>query len=460
MKNAAIAHSGLVALVCCSSFAFYCVRAHANPFPTHFTGPHPVHATSPQSTAPQPPANQPPKPAAIVPQQATTPPKPPKPALKSSSAAATFKTDVADLNSTLDRYLKGGNRLDLALTAVITGMDTVAVMNSDLSGIQQDAVLLRDLLGLAKQVESVKEPASLMLTALERTDPPVKQALKATNDANKKFISLRNKLNTIDKAVRQAVSATEKLEKGLSIYSATLYKAQQCTDALQDGNTKTTLQGYIDNGVQQFDPSVVRANRELVKPLNEMNAMEQDIQRELKDLLDDLHKLEQDLTKLHHNLGTLINPLHDLGSLLKKEFSTEFPYPAPTISDPFKMKHYKISVNFKTIMQGERAVEKEIEKVLSKELYKAAKLFGIGKLFKTLENDASKELNSIKNRLNMSFAVDVPGLDQLDAKLAAFEAAVTRLPEPDIEVASLENLLNGITTEWPKLNAAISVCSR
>ena len=143
----------------------------------------------------------------------------PKPAAATavpSTEATKLKADVSALNSTLDKYIKAGNKADLDLTVIITGIDLVAIMNTDLTNIDQDSALVRDLLGIAKQVPELKDQASMLLTALERAKPSVKQAQKATSEANASLMPIRNKLNTVDKGIRTLVSTAGTLEKTLS----------------------------------------------------------------------------------------------------------------------------------------------------------------------------------------------------------------------------------------------------
>lgn len=159
----------------------------------------PAHHQAPQA-APQ---NKQPGPA----------PKPAATADLHSTDATKLKADVTALNSTLDKYIKVGNKADLDLTVVITGIDIVAILNTDLTNIDQDSAVVRDLLGIAKQVPELKDQASLLLTALERAKPSVKQAQKATSDANASLMPTRNRLNIVDKVVRTLVSTAGTLEK-------------------------------------------------------------------------------------------------------------------------------------------------------------------------------------------------------------------------------------------------------
>jgi len=383
-----------------------------------------------------------------------------KPNYTPSSAVTKLKADVADLNTTLNIYIKTGNRADLDLTIVIAGIDMVTVINTDLTNIDHDGALLRDLLGVAKQVPALKEQASTLLSALEKTKPSVKQAQKSTNEANARLIPIRNKLNTIDKGIRSLVKIAEGLEKGLNLYSATLVKVQQCADGLPAGSKKDSIQISIDNRANEIDPTVVKINADLVSIINAVNTIDQSIQSDTKKIIEPLHKLESDLDSLARKLHALINPLHELDALYKKEFSAEFPYPAPTFENPFKIKHYKVSIGFKTILEGKEKIEHEIEKMLSKEMYEAAKLFGLEKLIRAIEHDAMNEMNAIKNKIHLNINIEVQGLDKIEADLSAFEKALANIQMPNIDTQPIKNLLNKIQDEVKQLNSIFSVCTK
>ena len=410
----------------------------------------------------QKPAQNPP---VIPPVQHQTPQQPvnqnpAKPAFTPSPAVIKLKADVADLNTTLNTYIKTGNRADLDLTVVIAGIDMVAVINTDLTNIDHDGALLRDLLGVAKQVPALRDQASTLLSELEQAKPSVKKAQKSTSEANARLIPIRNKLNTIDKNIRSLVKIAGVLEKGLNLYSATLVKVQQCADGLLPGSKKDSIQSSIDNRANEIDPTVVKINANLVSIINAVNTIDQSIQKDTKQIIEPLHKLESDLDSLARKLHALVNPLHELDALYKKEFSAEFPYPAPTFENPFKIKHYKVSIGFKTILQGKEAIEHEIEKMLSKEMYEAAKLFGLEKLIKSIEHDAMGELNSIKNKIHLNINLEVQGLDKIEDDLIAFEKGLFNIQMLDIDTQPVNNLLNKIQDEVKQLNSIFNVCAK
>jgi len=380
-------------------------------------------------------------------------PKPAAPADLHSTDATRLKADVTTLNSTLDKYIKVGNKADLDLTVVITGIDIVAILNTDLTNIDQDSAVVRDLLGIAKQVPELKDQASMLLSALEKAKPSVKQAQKATSEANASLMPTRNRLNTVDKAVRTLVSTAGTLEKTLSVYSAALMKAEQCAAGLPPGKTRDSIQDNINHQSSDVDPYVVKANDGLVDIINAVNSIEQSIQSNTRQVIEPIHKIEQEVDAVERKIHAAVNPLHELSALFKKEFSAEFPYPSPTWKNPVRIKHYNISIGFKVILQGEHAVEKEIEKMLSKDMYKAAKIFGLEKLVKGIVHDATKELNSIKGKLSLNINMEIPGIDMIKPDLDAFERELVNIQTPTINAQPIDDLLKKIQGEIPKLNS-------
>lgn len=424
--------------------------------PPHQPIPHqPVPPVAPQTPPHQPTAQVTPQPPPHTPA-----PKVVDVQVPPSPSVLKLKTDIAALTVTLNKYIKAGNQVDLDLTVVITGIDAVVIINTDLTNIDQDSALLRDLLGVAKQVPALKDQASLLLSELERAKPAVKDAQKVSSEASVSLIPIRNRLNTIDKVFRTLVKTAERLETALGLYSAALLKIQQCADALPQGEIQKSIQHAIDNRANEIDPYVVKANDDLIQIINDINAIERSIQNDMKQTIEPLHNLEKEVDAVSRKLHALVKPLRELEALFKKEFSAEFPYPSPTLEDPFRFKHHKFAIGFHLILKGEKAVEREIEKILSDELYRAAKIFGLEKLIREIERDGMKEFDAIKGRLSMDFPVDVPGLKTISMSFDAFKKDLLNIQMPNINAQSVEDLLDKIQGEISKLNAMLPDCHK
>lgn len=406
------------------------------------------------------PAQHPAPQAAPQTKQASPAPKPAGTADLHPTDTTKLKADVTALNSTLDKYIKVGNKADLDLTVVITGIDIVAILNTDLTNIDHDSAVVRDLLGIAKQVPELKDQASLLLSALEKAQPSVKQAQKTTSDANASLMPTRNRLNTVDKGLRTLVSTAGILEKTLAVYSTALVKAEQCAAGLQTGKVRDSIQDNISHQSNDVDPYIVKANDGLIEIINVVNAIDQTIQSNTKQVIEPIHKIEQEVDAVERKIHAAVNPLHELSALFKKEFSAEFPYLSPTWKDPVRIRHHNFSIEFKVILQGEHAIEKEIEKILSKDMYNAAKLFGLGKLVKGIQHEAMKELNSIKGKLSLNIKMEIPGVDTIKPDLDAFEREVANINTPNINAQPIDDLLKKIQGEIPKLNAQLNSCKK
>ena len=237
-------------------------------------------------------------------------------------------------------------------------------------------------------------------------------------------------------------------------------KAEQCAAGLPPGKTRDSIQDNINRQSSDVDPYVVKANNGLVDIINAVNSMEQSIQGDIRQVIEPIHKLEQEVDAVERKLHALVNPLHELSALFKKEFSAEFPYPSPTWKNPLRVEHYNFSIGFKVILEGEHAVEKEIERKLSKDMYKAAKIFGMDKLVKGLVHEATKELNAIKGKLSLNIKMEIPGIDAINADLNAFERGLANIRIPNINAQPIDDLLKKIQGEIPKLNSLLSGCPK
>jgi uncharacterized protein involved in exopolysaccharide biosynthesis len=151
--------------------------------------------------------------------------------------------------------------------------------------------------------------------------------------------------------------------------------------------------------------------------------------------------------------------LHDLHALFSKSFSVKFPYPSPTWENPFRIKHYSLDIGFGTIIKGSGAIEKEIEHLLSKELYKTAKLFGLEKLVKELEEQAQRELNNVLKDLHMDFKVEILDLNKLEQRLNDLDKGFGDLaPKLSLDTKPLEDLLNDIENDMKEMENVYQNC--
>jgi hypothetical protein len=89
--------------------------------------------------------------------------------------------------------------------------------------------------------------------------------------------------------------------------------------------------------------------------------------------------------------------------------------------------HYTLKIGFSIIIKGIHKIEQEIKRLLKKALYEAAKVYGLKKLAQELVREAEAELNKIRSKMKLNINVNVPGLDGLEQKLKALEAAYEKM---------------------------------
>lgn len=142
--------------------------------------------------------------------------------------------------------------------------------------------------------------------------------------------------------------------------------------------------------------------------------------------MDAFVKLRDAAEKLEDRLEVLEGPLKSVENFLGKSFGVNLPYPDPTC---FCIRHYKIKVSAKIILQGSAAIEDAIEAALSKTLWKVAKTFGVNKLVNSLVSSVKKELNKIEAKLNLKIDVNIAGLDKLKQAEADLNKLLAKFPK-------------------------------
>jgi len=378
-----------------------------------------------------------------------------------SAVVEKLKSDVATLKSTIDTYITSAQALDKDLVIVIRGLELIDKVATDLKVLDQVLTTVNQLLDVAKLIPQTKTEAQALSDGINVIKPQVSQASKVANKYNDEFTPFRGKLETFDEKLKSLIQKTQAFERKLDAYVVHISNAQQCINSLPEGTAKNDLQSRLDNLSSSSDQRVVQANRYLQDIISTVNYVENEIQIKIKGYLEPLHDLEIRIDDLLGKLNLLINPLHDLQGLYLKHFSVSFPYPSPTWKNPFRMKTYTLSIGFDIIIKGIDEIEREIERLLSKALLKAAKLFGLEKLIKDLMAQAQRELDAILNQLMMKFKVEIPGLDQLELNLKGLKMEFDLiLPKIDIDTQPLEDLLNAIELDIIEMENIYNNCRR
>lgn len=126
-----------------------------------------------------------------------------------------------------------------------------------------------------------------------------------------------------------------------------------------------------------------------------------------------------DLQKKAEALQKRLQPICDALKKLEDKMDAGF-----TVSIPYLVGHYDIKVSMATILKGSAAIESYIEKAVSDAVWKAAKLFGLGKIVDTLTSKANDAINAILGKMNFTpdLSLSLDPLNKIEAKLPALEA--------------------------------------
>jgi len=377
----------------------------------------------------------------------------------SSGAVDRLQNDVAEFDKTLNIYITEGQKLDGDIQIVLKGLDLIDKMANDLQKLDNALSTVEKLITIAKDIPQTEKAAATLSNGMQTIHPPVTQASTTVNNFNNKITPARQNLQNFDTKLQKLITTAQNFEKRLNVYTADISKAQQCLNSLPEGSVKDGLISRLDKLADASDKRVVQATKILKDIIAVVNDVKQVIDQEIRTALEPMYDLETQIEDLFKKLNALINPLHDLHALFSKSFGVSFPYPSPTWKNPFRIKHYSIDIGFGTIIKGAGAIEKEIEHLLSNELYKAAKLFGLEKLIKDLENQAQKELNNVLKDLHLDFKAEIPDLNKLEQWMNNLDKGFgDLLPKLNLDTKPLEDLFNDIENDIREMENIYQNC--
>jgi uncharacterized coiled-coil DUF342 family protein len=370
--------------------------------------------------------------------------------LIASSSVSKLTSDESTLHKTLDVYLDKSQAVHQDLHLIINVLTTIDKVTKALVALNDMLGTVNDLLAIPRAIPQTRETAENLSKGIAAIKPQVEQASTKMTTLNNKVQPINARLQSFDSKLQKFIAALQVSEKSLDSYVAAINTAQQCVLSLPSGSARDKAQNDLDKLSDKSDGAVVNANTLLAAPLNAVKRIEDEIIAKLQTLVDPLDQLDQDVESLLSKLRGAVNPLHDLSALFNKSFGFSFPYPNPTWRKPWRISHYTISVEFKTIINGADAIEKRIEQLLSGTMYRFAKEFGLGKIVDGIENDAKHELNTITNRMNLGFPVSLPGLNRLDESISRLSAAFGDLDglldfDPQPITSELQKIQNDIS---------------
>lgn len=149
--------------------------------------------------------------------------------------------------------------------------------------------------------------------------------------------------------------------------------------------------------------------------------------------------------------------MDELVKELKQKVSFDIPYPCLE-----GICYQKVSFSIYDIYNGAKYIEDELEKELSKALYEAACLFGLGKIYKALKKEADSIVaNTVKSLLNQlkGFVFKILNLDQLQSQLNDLLTSLQHLdPLNGIDCSKLENDLDAIDSQLNTFKEILKKC--
>lgn len=338
--------------------------------------------------------------------------------------SATLDTDVKQLSIR-------SHKVSQVLGISAKGMAVPSKLASDLAKLETALKQLDRAAEIAEVVPQAREDAKKLRSSIA---PLLKDVTAAKDKARK----IADKIEPLRTMVAKASANAENLSKGLTLFEQDLLQyeptvtqiSQTCVNASADSN-KACMQTKVDEKAKELDKLVVEMDR-VIKPLvasyvPSMPALV--LLGEFNTNLKLIEELEHQIEMLESKIDVMMSPLNELAKLIDKEFRVSFHVPL--------LGSHSVGVSMRIIIQGANAVEKEIEHLLSKAAWKVAKEFGIGKLVKSLEDDAKKELDGTLKKLHLNPNLSLAALKDLEKLEAPVEKLLATF-QKDFTVPSFD----------------------
>ncbi|OGS11969.1 MAG: hypothetical protein A2285_07655 [Elusimicrobia bacterium RIFOXYA12_FULL_57_11] len=144
----------------------------------------------------------------------------------------------------------------------------------------------------------------------------------------------------------------------------------------------------------------------------------------------EIDSLRKQIEALYGRVEGLSKNLSGLNTLVNSSFSFSFPYPTVT-----GMSSYKVSIGFKTIMDGADAIEGNIKSVLSSFLWEVLSRLGLGGYVDSLIKQANNALNAILDAVDADISLGLPdmaALNVFETDELKLEAGINALKLPSV----------------------------
>lgn len=309
-------------------------------------------------------------------------------------------------------------RLDHAAVVLRTtakGLAVISGVETSLGKIDRGLTTIDTLARTASAIPQAKDTAAKILHNLE----PIKANVKAAHD---RLLRIKLKTEPLRQKLQATATGADALKMGLTginegviaPMSRLLPDMRTCLLFTYPAERYMCADGNMVSVSGQVGPVVVEYDRVvkhlLVSPsLPNFGSLLDPLQASLRDI----EHLCRDLEALAAQLETLASKLRGLTDVLDRSFSFSFPYPDPTLTNPFHVSHWEVSIGFKTIIQGYESIERAIRSKLSDVLWEVLKGLGVAGFIHDLQNQATNALNFALDQVVRHMVLSMPSLSPL-----------------------------------------------
>ena len=378
-----------------------------------------------------------------------------------SKRVTQLSEDTASLSATLDLYIKTAQRADSILLSVKGLLEIPQKLSADLEQLINSIKMVRTLLTTASVVPQIRRKANAMVKSIDDLEKQIIDAKKKIDEFDKKVAPLREKIDKIEKRLKEAIGAVIIFKKRLQEFGAALQGADKCISSWPEGDIKKGLQADLDKTADASDKWIKRLDASLQAVIKKLTAIEGLLEKKIEPLLAPIDEIENQVADVMKKLRGIVKPLQTVINKLNQGFSFSLRYPSPTRKNPFRTSIYKVTISMRIIIQGANAIEREIERILSKTLWKILKTLGVSKFVKQLQNQANKALSSVLSALHLDFNVQIPGLSKLSGALTNLSDALTALTtQLDLDLDPESEFLNQLENDKAACMKVWNNCKR
>lgn len=376
----------------------------------------------------------------------------PGPAHAQSAAVSKFNTDSSGLTTTLSTMLNAAQDFDKKLFYVQGKLDLPGKISSDLKTLNNAMGTAKTLLEAASIVPEIKTEADVIIEGITTVRGVLGDAQSAADSFDTAITPVKTTVNTAETTVHALADTIQKAQQTVSAYASRVSVVQMCINGLP-AQSRATAQSRLDTLVGGSDSAITALNTALQALAKRAGDASSFIEAKVYPLFGAVNDVENAIGTVNTSLQNIEDPLRDVAKVVNSTFGVSFPYPHPSWSHPFRWDHYNLRFSLGTIIGGVEKIENEIERILSKALYSAAKFFGIEKLIHSLVDDVNKALNTVMSKLHLQFKVEVPGLDRLRSSLDSIRNSLPGMtPQMSLDPGTIGTPIAALEKDLASIN--------